>query len=505
MDRWSNRLAVAVLLAAGGHAAAAENTKMIRPAYCAGTWYPGEAGELSRQVDALMDKASPPPVDGRPIAVVAPHAGYRYSAPVAAAGYKCVRGRSYKRVIILAFSHRYAGAYNGVDAPRELVAYRTPLGDVPIDREVCDALLKKPPFVSNPGTDREEWALELQLPFLQRVIRDFRLVPLYVGRMNAGECVEAARAILPWCDADTLLVASSDFTHFGPNYGYEPFRDDVPKRLRELADAAAAAIRNCDVDAFQEHLAKTSDTICGRNPITLLMRTLSMQGGATAVRAAFDTSGNMTGDWTNSVTYQSFVFTRRPGTLGPKEREVLLKLARDTVTAAVNKRPLPNPNAADLPPDVQKDGACFVTLQNRGRLRGCIGNMIAQGPLYQAVIHNAVSAATEDYRFADDPVTPREVPELHVEISYLTPMKRIGNVNEVIIGRHGLYIVLGGRRGVLLPQVAWERGWSREEFLRQVCHKAGLPPDAWKDPRAELYSFEAEVFGEPEPKTKVSG
>ncbi len=498
---WSRRsagAAIASLILASNYLMAAEAGNMIRPAGFAGSWYPGGAEELAKYVDGLLDKAPATTISGKPIAVIAPHAGYPYSAAVAAAGYRCLRGQSYKRVIGIAFSHRYAGSYQGVDVPREWTAYKTPLGEVPVDGEACEALLKKPGFVSKPGVDGQEHSLELQLPFLQRTLKNFRLVPLYVGRMKPGDYTEAAKGILPLLDEDTLIVVSTDFTHYGPNYDYVPFKGDVPGKLREYADAAAAAIQNGDVDGFLEHLAKTDDTICGRNPVTLLLRTLSMRAGATGVRTAFDTSGNMTGDYANSVTYQSFVFTRRPGTLGAPEREALLKLARETVTAVLGRKPPPSPKAEDLPAGVRKDGACFVTLQNRGELRGCIGTMIAQGPLYQAVIHNAIAAATEDPRFFGNPVTAGELPQIHIEISYLTPMKRITDVREVIIGRHGLHIVLGYRRGVLLPQVAYERGWSRDEFLTQVCHKAGLPPDAWKDPKAELSTFEAEVFGEPE-------
>lgn len=498
---WPYRTAVIVMGLAstiGSGLLAAEESKTVRPAYCAGDWYPAEAANLGRLVDDLLTKAPPPKIEGRPLAIIAPHAGYRFSAPVAAAAYRGLRDQKYSRVIVIAFSHRYASAYRGVDVPKDLAACRTPLGDIPIDRAVCDALLKKPGFSAHPGVDRGEHSLELQLPFLQRTIKEFRLVPLYVGQMAPEDYTTAAEALLPWLDDQTLLVASSDCTHFGPNYEYQPFKEDVAKNLRKLADEAAATIEQCDVDGFLEHLAKTGDTICGRGPITLLMRALSMKAGASAVRTAIDMSGNMMNDWTNSVTYQSFVFTRRPGTLGPKERDVLLKLARQTVTAVLKKEPPPNPKADDLLPAVRKDGACFVTLQNHGELRGCIGNMIAQGPLYKGVIENAINATTRDYRFADNPVTAKELPEIHIEISYLTPMKRIADTKEVIIGRHGLYIVLGMRRGVLLPQVAYERGWSRDEFLAQVCRKAGLPLDAWKEPSAEIYSFEAEVFGEPE-------
>ncbi len=476
-------------------AEAQEDGRAVRPACVAGSWYPGDRAALTKLVDELVDKAKPPAVEGKPVAVISPHAGYRFSAPVAAAGYRALRGHAYKRVIVLAFSHRNAGRYQGVDVPKELTAYETPLGQVPVDRLVCDALAKKAGFESQPGLDRGEHSLELQLPFLQRVVGEFQLVPLHVGRMKDEDYFKAAEAILPSIDGETLLVASSDFTHYGANFGYYPFKDDVPKKIRELGESAAAPILKGDFDGFAEHLAETEDTICGRGPILLLLRILSMQAGAQGVLAAFDTSGNMTGDWSSSVTYQSIVFTRRPGTLSEKARTALLRLARQTVAAQLRNEKSPEPKAEDMPPDVRADGACFVTLQNQGRLRGCIGNMEAVGPLYDSVIRNAVNA-TQDHRFIANPVTTKELGEIDIEISYLTPMNRVKEIDEIIVGRHGLLITMGMRRGVLLPQVAYERGWRREQFLEQTCGKAGLSPDAWKKPETKIESFTAEVFGE---------
>ncbi len=490
-------LTAIALTAACSQPVTALGDELVRPAQFAGSWYPGDAGALARQVDDLMAGKEPPKLPGKPIAVISPHAGYRYSAPVAADAYRCLKGHRYKRVIVLALSHRQASRYWGVDVPRELTAYATPLGDVPIDRVVCDDLLKHRLFTSNPEVGRNEHSLELQLPFLQRVLGDFQLVPLLVGRMETADYADAAGAILPWLDDETLLVASSDFTHFGPNYGYQPFSDDVPNRIRALGDRAAAPILRCDFDGFVEHLDETRDTICGRGPISLLLRVLSMKGGAVAQRMGFDTSGAIARDWNNSVTYQSFVFTSRPGTLAEPLRKELLTLARQTVTAYLNGKDTPDVDAKKLDPMLRADGACFVTLENHGRLRGCIGNMKAQGPLYEAVIRNAVSAC-QDQRFVSNPVTADELDQLDIEISYLTPLKRVDNIKDIIIGQHGLWILRGFRRGVLLPQVAYERGWTREEFLSQTCRKAGLPLDAWKDPTSEIYSFEAEVFGEKE-------
>ena len=470
---------------------------VVRPAYNAGSWYPGDRAALTEILDGLLDQAAPTELASKPVALIAPHAGYRYSAAVSAAAYRCLRGHKYRRVIVLAFSHRAAGSYEGVDVSAEISAYETPLGNVPVDREVCTALLKSRAFVSQLGLAEGEHSLELQLPFLQRTLGEFKLVPLYVGRMTPALEVEAAQALLPWLDGETLLVVSTDFTHYGRRFGYEPFTDKLPERLTELANQAAAPLLRCDYDGFMAHLERTGDTICGRGPVALLLRVLSMQAGARGVRTGFDTSGKQTGDWSGSVTYQSFVFTKRADTLKPSEQQQLLKLARDTAAAHLAHKPLPAPDSATLPEALRADGACFVTFKNHGRLRGCIGNMAAVGPLYESVMRNAVNAC-QDYRFASDPVTTAELTDIDIEISYLTPMVRVSDPAEIVIGEHGLEIELRGRRGVLLPQVAYERGWTRLEFLTQVCHKAGLPPNAWQDPEVRLYSFTAEVFGEQE-------
>ncbi len=487
-------LAAAVALLAGASARADE--PKVRPPACAGSWYPGDADGLAKMVDDLLAQAKPPAVEGQPIALICPHAGYRYSAWVSAPAYAALRGQTYRRVIVLAFSHRNAGRYRGIDVPKDLTAYATPLGNVPIDRPACDTLLKNPLYSSDPAVDAGEHSLELQLPFLQRVLKDFALVPLLVGQLSESDCTRVAEALLPLVDDRTLLVASSDFTHFGENYGYQPFKDDMERKLRELAEGATAALTRCDYDGFVAHLDKTRDTICGRGPITVLLRVLSMRAGAQAVRAAYDTSGHQTGDFTNSVTYQSFVFTRPPGTLKPEERTELLRIARQTAAATAKGEAPPKVELDRLSAALRAKGACFVTLQKQGDLRGCIGNMVADSPLYESVVRNAVSAAREDPRFS--PVRPDEVGGLHIEISYLTPMKRIKSPDEIVVGRHGVLITLGMNRGVLLPQVAYERGWTRAEFLAQVCHKAGLPSDAWKRPEAQLDVFEAEVFGEPQ-------
>lgn len=182
------------------------------------------------------------------------------------------------------------------------------------------------------------------------------------------------------------------------------------------------------------------------------------------------------------------------GTLTPQEREELLRLARNTIEGYLKDHRIP-PYRTDNPHFLRPGGA-FVTLKKRGDLRGCIGYIYSERPLYETIQQAAVAAATQDPRFP--PVRLSEMAEITIEISLLSPLERVRDVNEIVVGKHGLLIRRGYYQGLLLPQVAPEQGWNREQFLEGVCYKAGLPADAWKDPATELYSFTAEVFSEGE-------
>lgn len=178
--------------------------------------------------------------------------------------------------------------------------------------------------------------------------------------------------------------------------------------------------------------------------------------------------------------------------LTDKEKNTLLKLARDTIEAKTLGKPLPHLPQAEG--SLAETCGAFVTIHKKGRLRGCIGNMTGRGPLVRTIQEMAVASSTEDPRF--DPVRPEELGDIKIEISVLSPMKRVQDVNEIEVGRHGILIRRGWQSGVLLPQVATEQGWGREEFLVNTCHKAGLPSDAWKDRHTVIEIFSAEVFGE---------
>jgi AmmeMemoRadiSam system protein B/AmmeMemoRadiSam system protein A len=458
-------------------------------------WYPADANSLREAVDGYLS-SNELVVPNKPIALIVPHAGYTYSGPVAGAMYGTLRGHQYDRVIVLGLSH---GTMLRGASVLAVDAYESPLGRTPADMEVRDALLECPVVSEQPAAFRNEHSAENQLPMLQRALGDFEMVEVLVGTMTDDERIELARVVRDLLDENTLLVVSTDFTHYGPNFNYAPFRDRIPERLRILNDGAVREILEVDVPGWEAFLNNTQATICGRHPVALLLETLMPFDDIEGRRLAYATSGELTGDYTNSVTYAGIAFWRIGEGLEESEQRTLLRLARNTVTDYLNRgsTPIVELDEEAITPRIESMGAAFVTLRNENELRGCIGHIIPVAPLYRSVAENAYQACM-DPRFVNNPVTSSEVSDLEIEVSVLTPMRRLLDPEEVRVGTDGLVIVRGRNSGVLLPQVPIEQGWDREEFLAGACQKAGLPADAWRNPLTEIYRFSAQVFGEAE-------
>jgi len=267
----------------------------------AGTWYPAEPRGLADSVDALIADAAP--AAERPLAVIAPHAGYVYSGAVAAAAMSGLRGAASEPVVLLGPSHHVG--FSGAVVPRA-TSYRTPLGDVPIDRRVAE-LAGHPGFRADDRPFAPEHSLESELPFLQRLLEPgWSIVPVLIGGGGAaGERRRVAEALRPLWESGAPFVVSSDFTHYGEGFGYVPFRDDVPERIERLDRGAIELIELGDEDGFRDYVERTGATICGRHSIEVL---LHLAGGEVRGRtAAYDTSGRMTGDWGHSVSYAGVV------------------------------------------------------------------------------------------------------------------------------------------------------------------------------------------------------
>jgi len=462
----------------------------VRPAAKAGTWYPADAKVLRKQIEGYFAKAPKLELGGPLVALVSPHAGYQFSGECAGAGYALLRGRTVRRVIVLAPSHYVA--FRGGSIP-DVEFYETPLGKIPLDRRACEAIRKSPLIGTVPQAHAREHSLELQLPFLQVALKEFTLIPIVLGQLNEENYSALAAVLREYLDASTVVVASSDFTHYGRMFGYTPFVKNIRDNIEKVDQGAIEHIRKLDGPAFRRYVARTGATICGRVPIGVMLEMLSPD--CRGLLARYYLSGDREKDYRQSVSYASIVFAVGPGEISPAGRKTLLDIARRTLRATLGNKPLPKLDVRDQELLVQR--GAFVTYKNQGRLRGCLGNFVSREPLWKLVQKLAVSSAREDHRFANHPITAKEEPEIDIQISILSPMRRIKDPLRFIVGIHGLYIRKGRARGTYLPQVATEQKWDKKTFITHLCqHKIGIRPDAWKDKDTEVYIYSAQVFGD---------
>ncbi|MBM4355397.1 MAG: AmmeMemoRadiSam system protein B [Deltaproteobacteria bacterium] len=479
-----------------------EGEEKVRRSVLAGSWYEGDAERLAASVDRYLALGGAPP--GHPIALVAPHAGHRYSGGIAGQAYSGLRGRTYGRVFLLGPSHRVP--FRGVALPAD-THFETPLGRIPVDLATVKALLAEKPFLSHPEAHAEEHSIEIHLPFLQRVLPPFQLVPMVVSGLTDEDVAQVSLVLRRTIRPGDLVIASSDFTHYGPRFDYFGPPDDLipvdeaKERLHDLMVQAWQLIRAQEGLGLLSHVRRTGDTICGALPIAVLLGVLPP--GVQPHRIAMDTSGAITGDYTDSVSYMAAQFSGLwpyttvdgAGALTDAEKDDLLRLARFTLETVVKEGRKPGAEEAGIvvTDRLRQLSGVFVTLKKEGDLRGCIGNIAPVKPLVDGVIDNAVNAARFDRRFT--PVQPDELSAIEVEVSVLTPPRRASGVQDIILGRHGVILEKGDSSAVFLPQVAPEQGWTVADTLTHLSTKAGLPPDAWRE-GADFELFEAIVFHE---------
>lgn len=469
----------------------------------AGSWYPADANALSQQIQDFFEKSDVRPKDDV-VALILPHAGYQYSGRAAASGLCAVRGQ-YRRIVVIGPSHRVS-MEEILSVPR-VTHYETPLGQTPLDVEFINRLLKHSVFQNVPTTHQYEHSVQIELPLLQCCQKDFKLVPIVAGRCSPDTIAKVGSILKSMIDPNTLVVVSSDFVHYGPNYHYVPFKEDVAQGIKKLDMGAYEHIAKLNGEKFLQYIDETGATICGHVPIAILLSMLKADTKAELITYA--TSGALTGDFTNSVSYLSIAFCGKWQNCPPVEpqgdaldlteqdKKQLLALARRTIDYVLKKRRVPEPAELDVTvTDAMRfpQGA-FVTLKKNAHLRGCIGDIFPQRPLYKSVIMNAIRASLNDKRF--QPVTQDECDDITIEISVLTVPKPVSSPDEIRIGTDGVVLSKEGRSAVYLPQVAPEQGWNLEQTLTHLSQKAGLPPDAWRDD-ASFLVFQAVVFGEQE-------
>ncbi|MFA4993518.1 MAG: AmmeMemoRadiSam system protein B, partial [Candidatus Omnitrophota bacterium] len=443
--------------------------------------------ELSAMLDKLMENAGPNPVLGKILVLIMPHAGYGYSGQTAAYGYKLIRGRPYKTVVILGTSHHKLFSGAAVYAQGE---FKTSLGILKIDDEFSSKLLGKSPdiFVDESAFNNEH-SVEVQLPFLQKALGDFKIVPVVIGDCSLTACKKIASLLKEAVGSrnDVLLVVSTDLYH-----GY-----DV-KEAEQTDSLTLELIKKMDYEGLYYSLRDEKAQACGGFAAVIALNAAKDAGYdkvelLNQTNSAAVTGRSSDGQWT--VGYAGIAVYNPEGDhmLNNQQRKKLLGIARDSINAYL--RTGKKMELTGDEPILKQEMGAFVTLNMHGQLRGCIGNLSASQPLYLTVGDMAVEAAFDDPRFS--PLTSSELKDVEIEISVLSPLKKVDSAENIELGKHGVLVRKGYQSGVFLPQVATETGWSKEEFLNNLCaHKAGLPQNAWKDKNTELYIFNAEVFSE---------
>jgi MEMO1 family protein len=460
----------------------------------AGQFYPGDAKTLTALIDSMLADAEVPAISGTPVGIQVPHAGYPFSGPTAARAFKLLAGMDSVTVVMLGTSHHVmldkAAVYGSG-------AWCTPLGEVPIDDALAKAIVAQDKFLADmPQAHAREHSIEVEVPFLQRVLHNFKIVPIMLLQPTFEQCERVGKAIAKAAKGKkVILLASSDLYH-GESY-------DEANRIDSTAVALMAKF---DPQAFHAAYERNEAQACGGNGITAMMVAARELGADTAVVLAQTNSNDVTGEKGGYVVgYSAVAFvasgkgSRDQGIEGSsdlteREQKSLLGIARNTLEKYIRTGKVPE--AKPLTPKLSEKRGAFVTLHEHGDLRGCIGYVEAVKPLFQAVSDMAVAASTEDPRFP--PVEAGELDKIDIEITVLSPLRPLPSPESVVVGKHGLVIRKGFRSGLLLPQVPVEQCWNREQFLANTCLKAGLQPSAYKEKDAQLFCFTGQVFGEKE-------
>lgn len=464
-----------------------------REAVFVGKFYEENPVKLKQELEQLFKQAKTN--QGlEPIAIISPHAGYVFSGKTAASSFNQIdTTQKYDNVFILAPSHhvleRGAALYTKGN-------YETPLGEVNVNIPLCKELIKKFPtlFCENDSAQEKEHSLEVQLPFLQyKLGNKFQLVPIVVMTDNADECKQMAAALSPYFNARNLFVFSSDLSHY-------PTFDDANRVDSETIHAILSgnpdSLLLLTSDKNLKSVKNLFTRLCGKSPVLVLMYLTQSSPEYSYHLIEYSNSAQSEyGDKERVVGYGSIAVKHENNEdvlFTEKEKLLMLKIAHDAIINHLQDNPSPTLNIPENSQLNQPMGA-FVSLYKKGALRGCIGTFHADEALYKTIQEMAIASAMHDHRF--EPVELEEMEEISIEISVLTPLKKINNIHEIVLGKHGIYIKKGGCSGTFLPQVADKTHWTLEEFLGHCAEdKAGIGWNGWKD--ADIYTYEAIVFGE---------
>ncbi len=471
-------------------------SKVRRPAV-AGSFYPASADEIRSMVSPWLRPSVDSPA---PQALIVPHAGYVFSGEVAGAAYsRLPRGHAYKRIFLIGPSHRVGFAGASVDTLYNAVA--TPLGNVRIDATMGKELIRKGDgaFICRADAHDREHCLEVQLPFLQMIFEDVPpIVPIIVGTQRLGVLQQIAEVLEPYFNEENLFIISSDFSHY-PSYDNAKTSDLY--LAKAITTGGLEEFLNALSDIIRKDFQGEDTPACGASAIAILLSMMDAQGrdGFSAEHIMYRNSGDSPyGDKDAVVGYNAIVVTRQDKPLfqfSEEEKKRMIATARSAIYSKLGL----DYDGDDAPVGILKEKGygVFVTLHLYGDLRGCIGRFTSNESLHATIREMALSAAFSDPRFPA--LSKREAPKVEIEVSVLSPLKKIDSIDEFKLGRDGIYMIKGYNHGTFLPQVAEETGWTTEEFLGHCARdKAGIGWNGWRD--ADLYIYQAHIIKESDMK-----
>jgi len=493
-------------------------TPIIHKAHLAAGWYPQNKEILIKSIDDYLKIAQQEfYVANDPYkvkALIVPHASHYFSGLAACTAYQSLltsknqKNTRINKVIILCPSH--TKGFYGIALPN-YDFYETVLGKIEVDQTSINNLKKQNLFNEDEMVSNTEHAIEIQLPFLQQTISNFKIIPLIVGAITISDYDLVAQELKKVIDDTTLIVISSDFIHFGSNFNYKPFDKNILYQIKQTDSLAIQAINKQSFSEYNQVMINTKATICGHGPIKILLKLLEQKlfGKINTQLSCYYTSPQLENarkknrnvinvkslmkhvpdeKMQHSVSYASLIFNaqdlnelKKEDLLTGYEKKTLLKLARNCIKNALEGNPI---NEALLYPiktlALSQISGAFVTLNKKDDiLRGCIGRIITTDPLYKTVAEMSKASAFKDSRFS--PLTKEELKNVVIDITVLTPPQKVENYNKIVLGKHGIILKKEGLSAVFLPQVPLSFGWNLNTTLEHLSLKAGLSKDDWKE------------------------
>ncbi len=479
-----------------------QNTTIDRGPVAAGSYYPADPVALKNDLRQLFAESvkTDQRMDIR--AIISPHAGYVFSGEVAASAFSAIpKNRKYKNIFLIGSSHVMAFEGASVYYSGDFI---TPLGKIKVNRVIANTLRNgNPLFKFKTDAHNQEHSLEVQVPFIQYYFEDPPpIIPIIIGTNNIDNIKKISEALKPYFTEDNLFVISSDFSHYPPY--------DLAKEVDKItADAIVSKDPDIFLDALRKNASRSikglATSMCGWTSGLLLLYLAENDPDLEFKKISYCNSGDTPyGNKDEVVGYNAIILENKKKinpsakrasemVFSEDETQQLIGIARESIRMMLYDKNQFRINPDKMPPALKEEMGAFVTLKIDGVLRGCIGKFISTDPLCEVVRQMALASAFEDHRFT--PLTKEEFNKIEIEISVLSPLRKIDNISEIVLGKHGIYISKDLRSGTMLPQVATENNWTVEQFLGYTSRdKAGLGWDGWKN--ADIYIYEAAVLEE---------